>query len=45
LRADLLLKLLVVSCWYAERRDTEQAALVKSNKRKRDLFEAKLHAE
>jgi hypothetical protein len=34
----------IVKRWYAERRDKEQAVLVKSNKRKRDLLEAKLRA-
>jgi hypothetical protein len=34
----------IVKRWYAERRDTEQVAKVKSSKRTRDLFEAKLQA-
>jgi hypothetical protein len=35
----------IVKRWYAERRDTEQAAQVKTRKRTRDLLEAKLRAE
>jgi hypothetical protein len=34
----------IVKRWYAERRDTEQAALVKTRKRERDLLQAKLRA-
>jgi hypothetical protein len=35
----------IVKRWYADRRDTEQAAKVKTNKRTRDLGEADLRAE